>query len=80
MEAASPAHGGGGGDGGGGCGGGGHSEASGTAGDGEPAVFDDGLDELWPTGPSSAAQRLAQMWEANPQTSARWTSGLGGVE
>jgi hypothetical protein len=76
MEAASPAHGGA----GGGAGGGGHSGGSTTAGDGEEAVFDNGLDELWPTGPSSAAQRLAQMWEANPQTSARWTSGLGGVE
>jgi hypothetical protein len=45
----SPAHGGG----GGGTGGGGNSRGSASAGEGEAAVFDDGLDELWPRRPSS---------------------------
>jgi hypothetical protein len=72
MEVASPAH--------GGAGGGGHSGGSTTVGDGEAAVFENGLDELWLTGPSSAAQRLSQMWLENSETSTWWTSGLCGVD
>ncbi|KAM0853863.1 hypothetical protein ACQ4PT_050805 [Festuca glaucescens] len=72
MEAASPSH--------GGVSGGGNCGGTASAGDGERAVFDDGLDELWPSRPSAAAQMLAEVWVENPETSARWTSGLGGVD
>ncbi|KAM0835930.1 hypothetical protein ACQ4PT_062629 [Festuca glaucescens] len=76
MDAASPAQGGGSGGGNGGRNVGGNG--GGSAGDG--AVVDDGLDELWQSRPSSVAQMLANLWGQNPETSARWTSGLGGLD
>ena len=66
---------------GGGMGGAGAGEKVGASGGGSAgagSVFDDALDELRPSRPSSAAEMLAQMWEQDPATSSIWTSSCGG--
>lgn len=40
----------------------------------------DDLDEPWPSRPSSAAAKLAQIWVDNPATADRFTLGFGGVD
>ena len=70
-------------DGGGGSGHGGRHSGIGAGGGANTGTesVDDRLDELWPVQrPSATAARLAQIWVANPETSERWTYGLGGVE
>jgi hypothetical protein len=59
-------------------GGGGGSHHGRRGGDGGDI---DDLDPLWPLSqPSSVTRMLARLWEANPTSSERWTTGLGGVE
>jgi hypothetical protein len=58
----------------------GASTGDGAVGGGDGGDID-GLDPLWPPSqPSSATRMLACLWEANPTSSERWTTGLGGVE
>jgi hypothetical protein len=59
----------------------GASAGDGAVGGGDVCDIDDGLDPLWPPyQPSSATRMVARLWEANPTSSERWTTGLGGVE
>jgi hypothetical protein len=55
-----------------GQGGGGHGVDAGSG-------VDD-LEELWPSRASNSAAMLAQIWVDNPESSERFSYGLGGIE
>jgi hypothetical protein len=40
----------------------------------------DDLEELWPSRASNSAAMLAQIWVDNPESSERFSYGLGGIE